>query len=151
MLCGGNTVIMCGTCDMGRKICCCRTHTFFVPPPWGGSPPKKNIPTGIKKFFLPPPLWLGAARSVAAEISDVDPTPPDPLSSTHQVVCVLGPAVVADADLRRLHVGSFGKDHAWRYLKPLMAAASPQFNGCPMSVVDPTTRIFPHGCFTSYH
>ena len=61
----------------------------------------------------------------AAELPDVDPAPLDPLPSTVRVVCVLDPVVLADALLRRLHVGSFGKDHAWRHLKPLMGAALP--------------------------
>ena len=55
MLCGGNTVIMCGTCDMGRKNFFCRTHFFSYPTPLGGVTPEKNIPPGIKNFFLPPP------------------------------------------------------------------------------------------------
>ena len=60
-----------------------------------------------------------------AELPDIDPAPLEPLSSTVRVVCVLDPPVLADADIRRLHVGSFGKDHAWRHLKPLMGAALP--------------------------
>ena len=48
----------------------------------------------------------------AAELPDVDPAPLDPLPSAVRVVCIPDPAVLADADLRRLHVGSFGKDHA---------------------------------------
>ena len=60
-----------------------------------------------------------------AELPDVDRAPQDPLPSTVRVVCVLDPAVFADADIRRLHVRSFGKDHAWRHLKPLMGAALP--------------------------
>ena len=59
-----------------------------------------------------------------AELPDVDPAPLDPLPSTVRVVCVLDPAVLADVDIRRLHV-HFGKDHAWRHLKPLMGAALP--------------------------
>ena len=47
----------------------------------------------------------------AAELPDVDPTPLHPLPSTVRIVCILDPALLADADLRRLHVGSFGKDH----------------------------------------
>ena len=61
----------------------------------------------------------------AAELPDIDPAPLDPLPSTARVVCVLDPAVLADADIRRLHVWSFSKDHAWRHLKPLMGAALP--------------------------
>ena len=61
----------------------------------------------------------------AAELPDIDPAPLDPLRSTVRFLCVLDPAVVADADIRRLHVGSFGKDQAWRHLKPLMGAALP--------------------------
>ena len=48
----------------------------------------------------------------AAQLLDVDRAPLDPLPSTVRVVCVLDQAVLADADFRRLHVGSFGKDHA---------------------------------------
>ena len=48
----------------------------------------------------------------AAKLPDVDPAPLDPLPSTFQAVCVLDPEVLADANLRWLHVGSFGKDHA---------------------------------------
>ena len=55
----------------------------------------------------------------------MDPAPLDPLPSTVRIVCVLDPAVLADADLRRHHEGWFGKDHAWRHLKPLMGAALP--------------------------
>ena len=60
-----------------------------------------------------------------AEFPDVDPAPLDPVPATFRVVCVLDPAVLADADVRRLHVGAFGKDHAWRHLRPLMGAALP--------------------------
>ena len=51
--------------------------------------------------------------------------PLDPVPSTVGFVCILDPAVLADADIRRLHVGSFGKHHAWRHLKPLIEAALP--------------------------
>ena len=61
----------------------------------------------------------------AAELSDIDPALLDPLQSTVWVVCMLHPVVVADADIRRLHVGSFGKEDAWRHLKPLMGSALP--------------------------
>ena len=60
MLCGGNTVIMCGTCNMGRKFFSVGP-TFSVPPPLlgGDHPQKNNIPPGIKKIFLPsPPSWV---------------------------------------------------------------------------------------------
>ena len=60
-----------------------------------------------------------------AELPDVDPAPLDPVPATVRVVCVLDPAVLADADVRRLHVGAFGKDHAWWHLRPLMGAALP--------------------------
>ena len=62
----------------------------------------------------------------SAGLPDVDLAPLDPLPATVRVVCVLDPAVPADADVRRLHAGAFGKDHAWRHLKPLMGAALPQ-------------------------
>ena len=65
MLCGVNTVIMCGTCDMGRKSFFCRTHFFSYPLPLRGVTPEKNIPPGIKKFFLPPPLLEGYREWVA--------------------------------------------------------------------------------------
>ena len=39
----------------------------------------------------------------------MDPAPLDPVPATVRVVCVLDPAVLADADVRRLHVGAFGK------------------------------------------
>ena len=61
----------------------------------------------------------------SAELPDVDPAPMDPVPPTIRVVCVLDPAVLADADVRRLHVGAFGKDLAWRHLRPLMGAALP--------------------------
>ena len=61
-----------------------------------------------------------------AELPDVDPALLDPVPATVRVVCVLDPAVPADADVRRLHVGAFGKDHASRHLRPLMGAALPQ-------------------------
>ena len=50
MLCGGNTVIMCGRCDMGRKSFFCRTHFFSYPPP-----PRKKISHPVSKFFSSPP------------------------------------------------------------------------------------------------
>ena len=43
----------------------------------------------------------------AAELPDIDPVPLDPLPSTVRVVCVLDPAVLADADIRRLHESVF--------------------------------------------
>ena len=61
----------------------------------------------------------------AAELPDIDPAPLDPLPCTVRVVCVLDPAVLADANIRRLHLGSFGKDHACWHLKLLMGAALP--------------------------
>ena len=60
-----------------------------------------------------------------AEHPDLDPAPLDPVPATVRVVCVLDPAVLAEADVRPLHVGAFGKDHAWRHLRPLMVAALP--------------------------
>ena len=48
----------------------------------------------------------------AAELPDVDPAPLDPLPSTVRAVCVPDPAVLVDANLPQLHVGSFCKDHA---------------------------------------
>ena len=65
-----------------------------------------------------------------AKLPDIDPAPLDPLPSTVRVVCVLNPAVLVDADIRRLHVGSFGMDHAWPHLKPLMGAALPHTRPC---------------------
>ena len=61
----------------------------------------------------------------STELPDVDPAPLDPVPATVRVVCVLDPAVPVDADVHQLHVGAFGKDHAWRHLKPLMGAALP--------------------------
>ena len=61
----------------------------------------------------------------AAELPDVDSAPLDLLPSTVKVVCVLDPAVLADAHVHHLHVGAFGKDHAWRHLRPLMGATLP--------------------------
>ena len=58
-----------------------------------------------------------------SEILDVDPALVDPLLSTMHIVCVLDPAVMADTDVRRLHVALFGKDHSQRHLKTLMGAA----------------------------
>ena len=56
MLCGGNTVIMCGRCDMGGKSIFCRTHFFsYPPPPLGGVTPEKKYPTRYQKFFSSPP------------------------------------------------------------------------------------------------
>ena len=54
MLCGGNTVIMCGTCNMGRKGFFCRTHFFSYP-----VTPEKKKPTRYQKTFLPPPPCHG--------------------------------------------------------------------------------------------
>ena len=48
----------------------------------------------------------------AAELPHIDPAPLNPLPSTVRVFGVLDPATVADVNVRRLHVGSFGKDHA---------------------------------------
>ena len=42
------------------------------------------------------------------------------LPSEFQALCVLDVAAPADADIHRLHLGSFGKDHACRHLNPLM-------------------------------
>ena len=56
----------------------------------------------------------------------VDPATLNPLPSRPHIVCVLHLAVVPDTDLRLLHVGSFGKDHSWWYLKSLMEGAIPQ-------------------------
>ena len=65
----------------------------------------------------------------AAELPDINPVPQDPAvhspQSTFRVVCDLDLAVLADAHIRRLHVGAFGREHAWRHLKPLMGAAVP--------------------------
>ena len=47
-----------------------------------------------------------------SELLDLDPAPPDPLPSTMRIVCVLHPAFLANADLRRPDVGSFGKNHS---------------------------------------
>ena len=47
-----------------------------------------------------------------AKLPDANPAPLDPLPSTVRIVCVIDPVVLADADLCRLHVGSFGKDHS---------------------------------------
>ena len=52
--------------------------------------------------------------------------PLGPLPSTVRVVCVLDLSVLANADIRQLHVGSFGNYDARRHLKPLMEAAVPQ-------------------------
>ena len=48
----------------------------------------------------------------AAELPDLDPAPLDPLPSSVRVVCILDPPIPADAHLRCLHVGSFGKNRA---------------------------------------
>ena len=59
MLRGGNTVIVCATCDMGRKSLFCSTHFFCTPPPpLMGVTPEKNNPPNIKIFFLPPPPYI---------------------------------------------------------------------------------------------
>ena len=62
-----------------------------------------------------------------AELLNVDPAPLDPLPSTVRIGCVLNPAILAEANLCRLHVGSFSKDHGGprRHLKPLMGVALP--------------------------
>ena len=49
----------------------------------------------------------------------------NPLQSTVRVVCVLDLAVLADANICWLHVGSFGKEDAWPHFKPLMGAVLP--------------------------
>ena len=79
MLCGGNTVIMCGTCDMGRNNFFCRTHFFSYPLPLGGVTPEKKYPTQYQKFLLPPPLHGGGVLLS----SGTRPPPPLP--------CPLGP------------------------------------------------------------
>ena len=56
----------------------------------------------------------------AAKLPDVDPAPLDPLPSKAKVICVPDLGVLADAEVQRLHVGAFGKDHAWRHLRVLM-------------------------------
>ena len=63
MLCGGNTVIMCGTCDMGRKIFFCRTHFFSYPLPLGGVTPEKKYTTRYQNFFSSPPPVFHQAGS----------------------------------------------------------------------------------------
>ena len=41
----------------------------------------------------------------------MDPVPLDEMfPTTARIVCVLDPAVLADADIQRLHVARFGKD-----------------------------------------
>ena len=50
MLCGGNIVIMCGTCDMGRKSVF--QYDPLPPPPRGGHP-RKKYPA---RYQPPPPL-----------------------------------------------------------------------------------------------
>ena len=45
--------------------------------------------------------------------------------AVHSPGCLKDLASLADADIRWLRVGSLGKDHAWRHLKPLMGAALP--------------------------
>ena len=56
----------------------------------------------------------------------MQPAPLDLLPSKLQVVCVLDPAILADANVPRLHAGAFSKDHVWRHLQPLMGAALEQ-------------------------
>ena len=57
MLCAGNTVIMCGTCDMGRKFFFLYDPFFCTPPPRRGGPTRKKISHPVSKNFLsPPPL-----------------------------------------------------------------------------------------------
>ena len=79
----------------------------------------------------PPPLYLslgalpGEDERETTELLYLHPAQLDLLPSTVCMVCVLDPAVVVDADLRRLHVGSFGKKHLWQHLKPLMGPALP--------------------------
>ena len=57
MICGGNTVIMCGACDMGRKSFFFRTHFFSHPPPplprggWG----RKKVSYPVSEIFFFPP------------------------------------------------------------------------------------------------
>ena len=48
----------------------------------------------------------------AGELPDIDFAPLDPLRSTVRVVCVVDRAHLVHADVHRLHVGAFGKDHA---------------------------------------
>ena len=63
MLCGGNTVIMCGTCDMGRKKFSVGPSFFGTPPPWGGVTPEKKYPTRYQNFFSSPPPCAGASST----------------------------------------------------------------------------------------
>ena len=74
-----------------------------------------------------------------AELPDVDPAELDPLPSTVRVVCRLNPPVLADDGVHRLHVGAFGKDHAWRHLKPLNGAALPE--PAPMEAAARGSRV----------
>ena len=94
--------------------------------PWETADPEVVDP--VPPGHIPQLVWERLPEDddrEAVEVPDVDPAPLDPLPSTVQVVCVLDPAVLADADIRRLHVGSSGKDHTWRHLKPLMGGALP--------------------------
>ena len=58
MLCGGNTVIMCGTRDMGRKVFSVGPTFFVPPPPPRGGHPRKKYPTRYQKNFSSPPPWV---------------------------------------------------------------------------------------------
>ena len=62
MLCSGNTMIMCGTCDMGRK----KFFLGLIPPP-PGVPPKK-YPTRYQNFFPSIPPGSGSS-SVCSIVS----------------------------------------------------------------------------------
>ena len=74
-----------------------------------------------------------------AELPDLDPALLDPLPSRVRIVCVLDPAVLADAHVRCIRVGAFSKDHARRHLRPLMTAALP--HPPPMQVVVRGSRV----------
>ena len=55
----------------------------------------------------------------AGDLLDVDPAPLDnPFPTTARVVCVMDPAVLAAADIKRLNVARSGKDRAWWHLRP---------------------------------
>ena len=86
MLCGGNTVIMCGMCDMRRKSFFRRTHFFlYLHPPRGGGSPPKNIPLCIK---IPPPPGLSIPWAAflfsATRLSSYEQPQTPPPQNNHQ-------------------------------------------------------------------
>ena len=78
-------------------------------------------------------------KQEAAELPNVHSAPLDPLTRTVRDFCVPDPVLLANAHVRRLHVGAFAKDQAWPHLRLLRGAALP--NPPPMEAAVRGSRV----------